>query len=31
MKNYTSGSRLVVLLFAVINLVVTAVLQAGGG
>jgi hypothetical protein len=31
MKNYTSGSRLVVLLFAAINLVVTAVLQAGGG
>jgi hypothetical protein len=31
MKNYTSGSRLIVLLFAAINLVVTAVLQAGGG
>jgi hypothetical protein len=31
MKNYTSSSKLTVLLFAVINLVVTAVLQAGGG
>jgi hypothetical protein len=31
MKNYTSGSRLIVLLFAAINLVVTAILQAGGG
>jgi hypothetical protein len=31
MKNYTSGSRLIVLLFAAISLVVTAVLQAGGG
>lgn len=31
MKNYTSGSRLIVLLFAAINLVATAVLQAGGG
>jgi hypothetical protein len=31
MKNYTSGSRLIVLLFAAISLLVTAVLQAGGG
>jgi hypothetical protein len=31
MKNYTSSSKLIVLLFAAINLVVTAVLQAGGG
>ena len=31
MKNYTSSTKLTVLLFAAINLVVTAVLQAGGG
>jgi len=31
MKNYTSNSKLIVLLFTAINLVVTAVLQAGGG
>jgi hypothetical protein len=31
MKNYTSSSKLTVLLFAAINLVVTAVLHAGGG
>ena len=31
MKNYTSSSKLIVLLFAAINLVVIAVLQAGGG
>lgn len=31
MKNYTSSSKLIVLLFAAINLMVIAVLQAGGG
>jgi hypothetical protein len=31
MKNYTSGSKLMVLLFMAANLVATAVLQAGGG
>src|SRR3981189_2863769 len=31
MKNYTSGSKLMVLLFMAANLVATPVLQAGGG
>jgi hypothetical protein len=31
MKNYISGSKLIVLLFSAANLVATAVLQAGGG
>ena len=31
MKNYTSSNKPIVLLFAAINLVVIAVLQAGGG
>jgi hypothetical protein len=31
MKNYTSSSKLMVLLFMAANLVATAVLQAGGG
>jgi hypothetical protein len=31
MKNYTSSSKLIVLLFMAANLVATAVLQAGGG
>ncbi len=31
MKNYNSGSKLIVLLFAVANLVVAAAVSAGGG
>ena len=31
MKNYNSGSRLVVLLFAAVNLAVAAAVSAGGG